>query len=90
MVTAKALKYHAGVLKEDILKEDPDKISEGLSNLQAHIDNLRLYHVPFVVCLNQYTTDSEKEISSLIGNSPAMQELHHIIEKVMNLSCCND
>lgn len=63
VVTAKALKYHAGVSKEDILKEEPDKISEGLSNLQAHIDNLRLYHVPFVVCLNQYTTDSEKEIS---------------------------
>ena len=26
--------------------------------------------------------DSEKEISSLIGNSPAMQELHHIIKRV--------
>lgn len=63
VVTAKALKYHAGVSKEDILKEDPDKISEGLSNLQAHIDNLRLYHVPFVICLNRYTTDSETEIS---------------------------
>ena len=62
VATIKALKYHAGVSKEDILVENLDAVRIGLANLKAHIDNMKLYTSHVVVTLNQYDTDTEKEI----------------------------
>lgn len=61
VVTIKALKYNAQVAKENILKEDVEKVESGLINLDAHIANLQKYKVPIVVCLNQYETDTANE-----------------------------
>lgn len=62
VATIKALKYHGGVSEEDILKENNEALEKGLSNLQAHMDNLSLLHVNFVVTLNRYQTDLDSEI----------------------------
>lgn len=62
VATIKALKYHGGVSKEDILIENVEAVKKGLSNLVIHIENLKKYGVPIVVCLNKYKTDGDLEI----------------------------
>lgn len=62
VATIKALKYHGGSLMEDVEQENLDTLEKGLSNLEAHMDNLSKLEVPFVVTLNQYVTDTEAEI----------------------------
>ena len=66
VVTLKALKYNAGVPKEEITKENPQAVKEGLPNLQVHLENMKRYGVPVVVCLNKFQTDTKKEIDVLI------------------------
>lgn len=62
VVTIKALKYHGGVLKEHIAEENLEAIEKGIENLQAHMDNLDVLHVPYLVTLNKYETDTDAEI----------------------------
>ncbi len=61
VATIKALKYNAGVGKNDILLENVSAVEEGLCNLDAHVQNLRLFGIPVVVCLNAYDTDTDDE-----------------------------
>lgn len=63
VATIKAIKYNGGVSKEDILKKDLEAIREGICNLEAHIDNMKLYTDNIVVTLNKYDTDTEEEIN---------------------------
>lgn len=62
VATLKALKYNGGVEKDDILKENLDALLKGCENLKAHIENLKTYNIPLIVCLNKYDTDTETEI----------------------------
>ena len=62
VATLKALKYNAGVLKDDILKENVEAVKKGSVNLKAHIENLKSYGIPVVVALNKYSDDTDKEI----------------------------
>lgn len=65
VATLKSLKYNAGVLKEDILKENVKAVIEGASNLKAHVENLKKFQIPIVVCLNRYQEDTDSEIKAL-------------------------
>ncbi len=63
VATIKALKYHGGVEKENILEPNIQGLEKGLSNLYHHYNNLsNKYGLPVVVALNRYNTDSEEEI----------------------------
>ena len=61
--TIKALKYNAGIGKEDILKENVEALSRGIYNLEVHIENMLKYTSNIVVCLNKYDTDDLEEIN---------------------------
>lgn len=37
----------------------------GIDNLQAHIDNIKQYNVPFCVALNQFSEDKEEDIQEI-------------------------
>ena len=63
VATIKALKYNAGISKEDILKPNIDAIKKGICNLKAHIDNMKMFTKNIVVTLNRYTTDTIEEIN---------------------------
>ena len=39
----------------------------GMDNLNAHIDNLKQYNIPFCVCLNQFNEDNEESISKVVN-----------------------
>ena len=61
--TIKALKYNAGVKKEDILKENVDAVRMGLPNLMVHLLNLLKYTKNVLVTINKYDTDTDEEIN---------------------------
>ena len=54
VATIKALKYHSN-----------SNLEQGFTNLKAHLDHLSQYHVPLIVCLNQYSEDKEADILQL-------------------------
>ena len=60
--TIKALKNNGVVSKENNSDINVNALELGLPNLGRHIENLKKYGVSVVVCLNKYTTDSDKEI----------------------------
>ena len=62
VATIRALKTHGGVAYADLKEENVVALEEGLSNLEHHIDILKTYGVPFVVALNQFASDTIKEI----------------------------
>ena len=63
VATIRALKYNGGVPKEKLAEENLDALKNGIANLGAHIDNMRLYGVPVVVAMNHFDTDTEAEIA---------------------------
>ena len=78
VATMKALKYHGGVDKEDIKKENIEALEVGVHNLLKHVDNLKnVFGLNVIVAINKYIDDSEKEISLLRGK---------LEEKGINLS----
>jgi formate--tetrahydrofolate ligase len=62
VATIRALKYNGGVEKQDLSKENIDALTRGLENLMKHIENIQKFHVPLVVSLNQFHTDTPDEI----------------------------
>ena len=62
VATLKALKYHGGVLKNKIQEENVEAMMKGLVNLEKHIDTVKNFNLPFVICLNQYQQDTKREI----------------------------
>ena len=62
VATARALKYNGGVPKDELKNPNPEALKKGACNLEAHIDNLRKYNVPIVVCINHFYADTDEEI----------------------------
>ncbi len=66
VATIKALKYHGGMQKEEIEKEDVEALKRGIHNLLKHIDNLKnKFGLQVVVAINKYNHDTDKEINYL-------------------------
>ena len=63
VATIKALKYHGGASKENILNKDDKALSNGMENLFKHIHNMKNeFGTNVVVALNKYNTDTNEEI----------------------------
>ncbi|MBO8463030.1 MAG: formate--tetrahydrofolate ligase [Firmicutes bacterium] len=62
VATIKALKYNGGVAKEQLSLEHVEALEKGIVNLEKHIENLQKYGVPVIVTLNQFLTDTEREL----------------------------
>ncbi len=60
--TLRALKYHGGVKISDLGQENPEAVEAGFDNLRKHIENLKIFGVPFVVALNLFPADHQSEI----------------------------
>lgn len=65
VTTIRALKYNGGIEKSHLQNENIEALKEGISNLEKHIENLKLYGVPVVVTLNAFVTDTEAEIATV-------------------------
>jgi formate--tetrahydrofolate ligase len=67
VATVRALKMHGGSPKESLLHEDVDAVRRGLDNLAKHVENVRHFGVPAVVALNHFVSDTEAEVSAVMG-----------------------
>ncbi len=61
VATVKALKFHGGVKKSALQKEDVQAVEKGFVNLQRHISNIREFGWDPVVCLNVHGQDTRAE-----------------------------
>ncbi len=65
VATIRALKYNGGVVKADLSQENLPALQAGAVNLQKHIENIGKYHVPVVVAINRFASDTDAEIEFL-------------------------
>jgi len=65
VATIRALKMHGGVAKDDLKKENVQALEKGFANLERHVQNLRKFGVPVLVCLNRFSTDTDVEFALL-------------------------
>lgn len=65
VVTIKALKYNAGISGNELEIKNIEAIKNGIPNLEKHIENIKKYGVPVVVCINKFANDDNEEISFL-------------------------
>ena len=63
VATIRAMKYNGGVKKEDLTKENLWALEKGMVNLQTHIENMHKFHLPVVVAINRFYSDTEEEIA---------------------------
>ena len=63
VATVRALKHHGG--DTDLKSENVETLKKGLVNLERHIESMQKYHVPVVVAINKFTTDTDAEIKEI-------------------------
>ncbi len=70
VATVRALKMHGGAgrviagkeLPKELVEENFPALEKGLENLEKQIENMKLHGLEVVVAINQFNTDTEKEI----------------------------
>ncbi len=62
VATARALKMHGGVSKENLNQENLEAIKEGFANLKAHITNIKKFGYNPIVAINKFSKDTTKEL----------------------------
>ncbi len=63
VATVRALKYHGGVPKADLNKENLEALEKGLPNLLQHVGNIKdVFGLPCVVAINAFPTDTKAEL----------------------------
>jgi len=65
VATLRALKLHGGVKLEKVNEENVQAVEKGFENLGKHMENMRIFGVPFVVAINRFPADTEKEIEKV-------------------------
>jgi len=66
VATVRALKYHAGVAREDLERPNPRAAVLGMANLRKHYQNIDKFGIPCIVALNRFAPDAEEEIRAVV------------------------
>lgn len=83
VATIRALKYNGGQALKNLENEDLNALNLGFKNLKRHVQNMRYYHVPVVVAINKFATDTDNEIKLLetlcdeLGVEVQVADIHH-------------
>ena len=73
VATVRALKMHGGLDKKNLGTEDLAALERGVPNLLRHVDNVKnVFHLPCVVAVNRFPTDSDAEIDFLVEKCRAL------------------
>ncbi|MBR4184389.1 MAG: formate--tetrahydrofolate ligase, partial [Clostridia bacterium] len=73
VATVRALKMHGGKAKTDLAGEDLEALERGIPNLLKHVSNIKnVYHLPAVVAVNRFPTDTDAEIDFIIQKCRAL------------------
>jgi formate--tetrahydrofolate ligase len=66
VATMRALKYHGGMDKADLGKQNLVALEKGIANLERHVHNVREhYGLPAIVAINRFSSDTEAEVALL-------------------------
>ncbi|KYH36809.1 MAG: formate--tetrahydrofolate ligase, partial [Candidatus Bathyarchaeota archaeon B23] len=66
VATAKALKRHGGVRRRDLKTPNPEAVERGLPILGKEIENVKLFGLLPVVCINRFPFDAEEELDVIL------------------------
>lgn len=66
VATARALKMHGGVAKEDLANQNIEALKTGMANLARHVEIIRTFGVEPVVAVNRFITDTEEELATIV------------------------
>ncbi|WP_125714021.1 formate--tetrahydrofolate ligase [Companilactobacillus kedongensis] len=83
VATIRALKYNGGQKLAELKAEDLNALTIGFKNLKRHVQNMRYYHIPVVVAINKFDTDTDNEIKLLrtlcegLGVDVEVADIHH-------------
>ena len=73
VATIRALKMHGGMDKSNLGIENLEALEKGIPNLLRHVSNIKnVYHLPSVVALNRFPTDTDAEINLVIEKCKAL------------------
>ncbi len=65
--TVRALKMHGGLDKKNLAEENLAALEKGIPNLLRHVSNMKnVYHLPCVVAINRFPTDTDAEIEFIV------------------------
>ena len=66
VATIRALKYHAGIAREELNDPNPHAAVLGMANLRKHYENIDKFNVPCIVALNRFPSDTDEEIQAVV------------------------
>ncbi|WP_353893375.1 formate--tetrahydrofolate ligase [Proteinivorax hydrogeniformans] len=72
VATIRALKMHGGVEKTQLAEENLEALSDGITNLEKQIENIKKFGTPLVVAVNKFPTDTDKEVDYVIKKCEEM------------------
>ncbi len=73
VATVRALKMHGGLDKKSLDGEDLAALERGIPNLLRHVSNIKtVYHLPCVVAVNRFPTDTDREIDFIMEKCRAL------------------
>jgi formate--tetrahydrofolate ligase len=73
VATIRALKYHGGQSLKQLTEPNLSTVEKGFANLARHLSNVRAFGIEPIVALNQFPTDTEAEIQSVIEKCASLQ-----------------
>jgi len=62
VATARALKYHGGADKNNLMVENIEALKQGIENMEKHIENMKHFNVCPIVAINKFATDTDAEL----------------------------
>ncbi len=81
VATIKALKYHGGAPKEEILNKNMEALKKGMNNLYRHINNIqKQFGLKLIVAINKFPTDKEEELKYVQNDLESRNVLSSIVE----------
>ncbi|MFQ5952594.1 MAG: formate--tetrahydrofolate ligase, partial [Candidatus Omnitrophota bacterium] len=91
--SVRALKVHSGdysvkgiaALPAELAKENLSAVDRGCSNLEKQVENLKMFGVPVVVCINRFEADTRKEIDVVIRRAEALEVQGIAVSEVYKL-----
>ncbi|MCD6105356.1 MAG: formate--tetrahydrofolate ligase [Thermosipho sp. (in: Bacteria)] len=81
VATIKALKYHGGVKKDELGKENVEAMLKGMENLRVHVENMKKYNLPVVIALNVFNSDTKKELDEFSKHCEIPHALVYAFDK---------
>lgn len=65
VATIRALKYHGGAKLDNLTEPDFEALTEGLKNLQKHIQTIQSFGIKPIVTINKFVADQDSEINKV-------------------------